>query len=202
MIARRSTPRPKALWKQVREEINGPEPENPRKLLVRRSKAKPQTAGIGYWKKKRVSQVSKTRERINRLYLFIRALWKPEWHGCCVHQGERGSEVHHFFGRAGTLLLDWRFWKVVCRDGHIWIGDHIAEAREMGVLCDEGKFNCPPDDERTRELKEIMNLITRNYSDERFKEAKRKLKELFESDEIRFESYIGDPNAKFLLTKS
>ena len=63
----------------------------------------------------------------------------------CDHPECRRSadEVHHSRGRAGDLLLDWRHWRAVCRRHHNWIGDHPAEARAFGLLCQPGLWNTP-----------------------------------------------------------
>lgn len=68
----------------------------------------------------------------------------------------KSRDVHHSRGRAGTLLIDVRFWKAVSRRGHYWIDDHPKEARAMGLLCEPGEWNRPPRDAETARLKQLM----------------------------------------------
>ena len=74
-------------------------------------------------------------------------------------------------------MLDWRFWMAVSRKIHNWIGDNPKEAREKGWLADFGQWNTPPNDERSRLLKSIIELAMQDLP-----EAKRQLKELAASD--------------------
>ncbi len=55
----------------------------------------------------------------------------------------RITDVHHMRGRAGTLLLDRRFWLGVSRAGHDWIGTNMERARDLGFLCEKGLWNTP-----------------------------------------------------------
>jgi hypothetical protein len=56
----------------------------------------------------------------------------------------KSRDVHHTRGRIGVLLMLKRFWKAVCRQHHDWIQLHPTEAREIGMLCNSGEWNCPP----------------------------------------------------------
>lgn len=53
----------------------------------------------------------------------------------------RATEIHHKNGRCGRLLLDQRFWIPVSSFGHNWLHAHIAEARKLGLICEQGKWN-------------------------------------------------------------
>lgn len=57
--------------------------------------------------------------------------------------GGRTRDVHHTRGRAGSLLLDWRYWRPVCRYCHDWIAQHPDAARAEGMLCERGLWNVP-----------------------------------------------------------
>lgn len=53
------------------------------------------------------------------------------------------DEVHHTRGRAGSLLLDWRHWRAVCRRCHNWIAGNPEQARALNLLCARGLWNTP-----------------------------------------------------------
>lgn len=54
------------------------------------------------------------------------------------------SEVHHTRGRAGSLLLDERFWMAASKAGHRFIHENVELAREHGWICEKGLWNKPP----------------------------------------------------------
>lgn len=91
--------------------------------------------------RKRVNTVSKTM----RLRLAEYAKLKPAWrqaHKWCEYPGcSQASDVspHHLRGR-GRLLCDMRFWKALCREHHRFVHDNIEEARQLGLLCERGKW--------------------------------------------------------------
>lgn len=78
---------------------------------------------------------------------------------CAVFSGRAAEDVHHLRGRAGTLLIDRRFFKAVSRKGHRWIDANREEARKRGLLCQRGEWGKAPDDEETRRLKEIIRNV-------------------------------------------
>jgi hypothetical protein len=49
-------------------------------------------------------------------------------------------DVHHVRGRAGTLLCDQRYWKLVCSCCHRWIHDNPEQARNGGWLAERGEW--------------------------------------------------------------
>lgn len=53
------------------------------------------------------------------------------------------TDVHHTRGRAGTLLTDVRYFAGLCRTHHNWVGENIVKARELGLICEAGKWNNP-----------------------------------------------------------
>ena len=52
-------------------------------------------------------------------------------------------EIHHQRGRAGTLLLDTRYWLATCSACHSWIHENINEARERNLIAAPGDWNNP-----------------------------------------------------------
>ena len=81
---------------------------------------------------------------------------------CCGKR--RRLDVHHVRGRLGSLLIDARFWKFVCRTCHNWIGDNPDAARARGLLCEKGFWNTAPDDEQTKRLKDLIDERRRSDS--------------------------------------
>ena len=60
-------------------------------------------------------------------------------HPCC----NRPNEVHHTRGRAGSLLLDERYWLALSKQGHRFVHEHPEVARENGWLCAAGDWGRP-----------------------------------------------------------
>lgn len=56
----------------------------------------------------------------------------------------RATQVHHYRGRAGKLLLDQRFWLGMSADKHTWAHNNIAEARKLGLICPKGEWGKQP----------------------------------------------------------
>lgn len=75
---------------------------------------------------------------------------------CSVYPAKASTDVHHTRGRAGTLLIDKRFWKAVSREGHNWINANPLDARKRGLICERGLWNSPPRDEESLRLKGLM----------------------------------------------
>ena len=118
-VSARKSPRPKALWYQ----IANPNPT-----------AKP---------KKRLKQVSARRGRENKLYSSLRREFLSDNPVCVVCAKAKATEIHHKYGRAGSLLCDVRGWMSVCGDCHRFITDHPAQARALGFTCEVGHWNTP-----------------------------------------------------------
>lgn len=51
------------------------------------------------------------------------------------------TQVHHTRGRVGRLLCEAQYWLAVCHECHEWITNHTAKARELGLVCELGKWN-------------------------------------------------------------
>lgn len=71
-------------------------------------------------------------------------LKKHPWCAVVPHDGRqrnRATEIHHTRGRAGTLLLDERYWLPVSASGHDFIHDNPKLARDLGYLCKPGEWN-------------------------------------------------------------
>lgn len=90
-----------------------------------------------------IRRESRTRARTNRLYRARVKEWsigkRCAFPGC----GKRHIDCHHTRGRAGSLLMDERFWLPICRRHHLWIDLNPTEARELGLLCAKGNWNNP-----------------------------------------------------------
>ena len=117
--------------------------------------------------KPRQKRIRPRSRRMTKLMAYYRELVKEflaENPDCQVHKdGKRceATQVHHCRGRAGTLLIDARWWAAVCHSGHCFLHDEPALAREDGLLCARGQWNHPPDDQETRRLKEIIRELTK-----------------------------------------
>lgn len=86
---------------------------------------------------------SRTRSLLNRLYRAAVAVWQVGKRCAFPGCGKRHVDCHHTRGRIGALLMDQRFWKPLCRRHHEWVHAHPAKARELGLLCEAGKWNTP-----------------------------------------------------------
>jgi len=99
-------------------------------------------------KPKAIPKVSKKREIENAKYSVLRIefLGKPENKICPITK-QPTTEVHHKCGRIGyadewarlnnvPLLIDVRYFLGVSRNGHRWIEENPAEAKELGYSVD------------------------------------------------------------------
>lgn len=59
----------------------------------------------------------------------------------CLQESEKTP--HHARGRVHSLLTDTRHWRSLCRFHHAWVHAFPAKARNMGLLCELGKWNTP-----------------------------------------------------------
>ena len=200
MIHRRKVKRPKAIWVQIRDRLNpntNPEsarasnssgygasasstrPDNMARTVSRNTK------GRARWMKrksvtKRLRIVSKKKSCELRLYSFLKGCFAAA-RGMSPGRSNGKSasfDIHHSRGRISTLLLDVRYWRIVSREEHNWIQANPQAAREAGLLCQPGEWNRPPDDEITRELRQIMQCARNG----RFAEAKENLAHLMRSN--------------------
>ena len=105
--------------------------------------------------------MSDQRKRATVIYAAMKKQWRQS-HALCEVCKERwthrnwANDVHHQRGKAGTLLIDQRFWLAVCRPCHSYIQDNKAEARAKGWLCDWGLWNSPPADEISEQLRSLI----------------------------------------------
>ena len=120
----------RALWLKARDLLAGKDPDAPCPRKVR----------------KRVPRVSKARRSKAPAYRAAVAEFLAANPRCqCGRPGCRrpSEDVHHTRGRAGPLLMDRRFWLALARPCHDWVRDHVPEARALGLICPEGKWNTP-----------------------------------------------------------
>lgn len=83
------------------------------------------------------------RAKVETIYRREAKAWLalPENHKCAVMKYCLATQVHHIRGRRGSLLRDQSYWLAVSPAGHFWIHNHPVEARRLGMLCEEGKWN-------------------------------------------------------------
>lgn len=106
----------------------------------------------------RIRPVSERRASLMRLYYSRARKFKRLTNCFCagLYPGKNGgtfvvcakkyhacTDVHHSRGRAGSLLIDERFWIPVCRRAHNWIQANPERARALGLLCQPGEWNVP-----------------------------------------------------------
>ena len=94
----------------------------------------------------RIHPVSKSRAARLGVYRRQVAAWrKRQENRTCRYPGcgRQKPDVHHSRGRSGVLLLEEQFWIPLCREHHVWVGDHPFEARQMGLLVQPGQWNTP-----------------------------------------------------------
>lgn len=120
----------RALWLKARDILAGKDPDAkaPRKV------------------RKRVAPISARRRKASLPYRKAVAEFLIANPRCqCGRPGCRrpSDDVHHTRGRAGPLLMDRRFWRALARPCHDWVGENIAEARSLGLICPEGLWNVP-----------------------------------------------------------
>lgn len=77
------------------------------------------------------------------VYLPVKKQFLIEHPICQCCDKKPSKDIHHTRGRVGALLTDTRYFLAACRPCHSWIGEHPAEAREKGWLCQPGLWNVP-----------------------------------------------------------
>jgi len=110
----------------------------------------------------RIRPRSRRMTKLMAYYNEIKAIFLSAHPTCEVHDAHThpATQVHHSRGRAGTLLLDVRYWKAVCSGAHEWIGAQPQDARRTGFLCAKGDWNRAPQDADTRKLRDLIKDIT------------------------------------------
>ena len=111
--------------------------------------------------RKPIRQRSRRMSKLMAHYRRLRDVFLMRNQFCVVYYQEDATQVHHVRGRAGTLLLDTRFWKPVCMSAHEWIRDCPNDARADGFLCQRGEWNVAPDDAETRRLKDLIRELAK-----------------------------------------
>jgi len=122
----------------------------------------------------KIPTMSDARKRATVIYAAMKKQWRQSHALCevCKTRWERrnwATDVHHRRGKAGTLLIDQRYWVPICRPCHDWIDQNRAEARERGWLYDWGLWNSPPTDKITEQLK---TMLAEAAGKQRIKDAK------------------------------
>ena len=183
MIARRKTPRPKAIWVLTRDRLAAESGESSvnshgnnsavaaksyfgvrRKFTSKptsknfHAKAQRKKSGCAT---KRLRTVSKSHSRVLQVYYFLKGFFvEAKVTGFAVSRSDsKNMDVHHLRGKVSTLLWDVRFWKLTDRSTHIWIENNKDAARAQGLLCQKGDWLKIPDDEITHELKITMQCL-------------------------------------------
>lgn len=122
---RRKKPWPKACWTRL--------PKRMRKPL--RSEEKSQ---------RKLDRAAAYEEAKMRAVRVLGKVWFAETGtivGACDRCGSTSTlDVHHVRGRAGMLLCDQRYWKLVCRTCHKHIHSHIEESRKRGWIAKPGEW--------------------------------------------------------------
>lgn len=102
----------------------------------------------GKARRKPVRRVSKVRAKELARYSILRGafLWRNGLcQACLVYNPDCAPnyavEIHHIRGRAGKLLNATDHWLAVCSPCHARIHRYPAEARELGLICEKGKWN-------------------------------------------------------------
>jgi hypothetical protein len=111
--------------------------------------------------KQSINKVSAVKMAEDALYLKFKKQWikgkkcevNPSVYSSYHLLVREAEDIHHMLGRVGyaddwarehdiPLLLDARFWLPVCREAHIWITEHSAEAIRLGYsLPRNGKID-------------------------------------------------------------
>lgn len=76
---------------------------------------------------KKMQQLQREYSKLRKEYLSDKEMCNAKLHCCTL----RTTDVHHMKGR-GKYLLDTSTWLPVCRNCHMWIEEHPADAKELG----------------------------------------------------------------------
>lgn len=129
---------------------------------------------------KRVNQVSNRASARAARWLYERAKeeFKKQYPVCyrCRRDGE--IEIHHTRGRAGTLLVDRRFFIPLCECCHTWVHEHPKQAWATGLLCGTGHWNSPPQDEESARLRDLIAEKSRGIHENRLKRRRARASKL------------------------
>ena len=155
-MKRRTTPRAKALWVRIAEDGTkaGLRTNSPRTSFLLTPSGQTKAPGARRWKQPRPVS-DRQRHRLS-IYRRLRRSFLQSNQKCARYSTMPSREIHHTRGRAGTLLVDVRFWVAVSREAHDWIQSHPIEARAEGLLCPVGSWNTPPNDAETDRLRWLL----------------------------------------------
>lgn len=92
-----------------------------------------------------IRRVSSVKAKLNREYSRLRVKFLAEkvWCEACILYGVprmRATQVHHSRGRGRNLQNDVRYFKALCGRCHILIHQDIPLARQLGLICEKGKW--------------------------------------------------------------
>lgn len=88
-----------------------------------------------------LKRVSSKRAKENRIYTERRKAFLIAHPFCQIRMGDctdLAMDIHHAAGRAGSFLLNERWWFSTCRNCHDWCHQHSNTARELGFIAPRG----------------------------------------------------------------
>ena len=88
-----------------------------------------------------IKKISNRQRKRLMEYRLARTMYMAD-HPTCEVCNEVATDCHHQRGRSGSLISDQRFFKALCRTHHDLCRDRPNEARELGILCEKGKWGC------------------------------------------------------------
>lgn len=109
------------------------------KLTKQQERKKAQRLAGMREKRTPIKKASDKRKDQMSLYAIKRKLFL-KGKRCVVFPERMAVDVHHARGRSGDLLLDERFWKPVCREGHMKIHDNPEWAISEGYSISRNKI--------------------------------------------------------------
>lgn len=106
---------------------------------------------------KPLKKISKSQRNRLKDYYQIRNEYLLQFPACaiCLCRGltpAPATEVHHMFGRNGSLLTDTRGFVSSCRGCREWPHDNAREARALGILGEPWEWGVPIDRHRKNAL--------------------------------------------------
>jgi hypothetical protein len=155
-------PKRKATWKQAQDArsaasgggSSGSSGGGVQTVSLRQRTSLPQRS------RTRLRPLSLSRTRLLAFYEKLKRRWLKGMR--CEICGDPNPKLHHWAKRAGTLLIDDRFFRAICNWDHIAGPNAIhrdeAAARRNGLLAPVGWQ--PPKDAETARLKAIIMELT------------------------------------------
>lgn len=117
--------------------------------------------------RKPIRKVSKRQQERLKEYRKVREAYLKEhplckccqvvaaWSG--VKTVAASEDIHHRFGKAGSLLCDVRGFLGVCRKHHDYIHNNPREAREWGWIAPKFQWNNPKVFDMPKQLEQYSN---------------------------------------------